>query len=127
MKLVILITAKVERGLAVAQAWKEAGAPGVTILRSHGLRSLEEEVHAGAVELPRMVTSMAAAMAHIIDNVEERGEVILSIVDDDIVDDLEEAASEHLGNLVERHTGVMFVLPVERAIGVVPHHKQTDG
>ena len=126
MKLVILITAKPERGLETAQAWREAGAPGVTIIRAHGLQTLEAEVREGSVELPRMVVSMAAAMAHIIDNVEERGQVILSLVDDDLVSKLEAAATEQLGDLTEKHTGVMFVLPVERAIGVISHDKQTD-
>jgi hypothetical protein len=125
MKLVILITAKLERGLETAQAWRDAGAPGVTIIRSHGLHTLEKEVHEGDVELPRMVVSMAAAMAHIIDNVEERGEVILSIVDDALVPKLETAAAAHLGDLTEKDTGVLFVIPVERAVGVVPHDQQT--
>lgn len=124
MKLVILITAKLERGLETAQAWRDAGAPGVTIIRAHGLHTLENEVREGSVELPRMVVSMAAAMTHIIDNVEERGEVILSIVDDDLVPKLEAAATEHLGTLTEPHTGVLFVVPVERAVGVIPHHEQ---
>jgi len=125
MKLVILITAKVQHGLEVAQAWRDAGAPGVTILRSHGLRTLEQEVREGSVELPRMVTSMAAAMAHIIDNVEERGEIILSVVDDTLVNKLEVVTAEQLGDLTERDTGVLFVLPVERAVGVIPHDEQT--
>jgi nitrogen regulatory protein PII len=124
MKLVILITARLEKGLEVAEAWQKVGAPGLTIIRTHGLHRLQEEVREGSVELPRMVTSMAMAMAHIIDNVSERGEMILSVVDDDLVDKLEQAATDILGNLTEPYTGVMFVLPIERAVGVVPHHQQ---
>jgi hypothetical protein len=121
MKLVILITAKVEAGLDIAQAWQEAGSPGVTIVRSHGLHTLQHELRSGHVELPRMMVSMGVAMAAILDNVEERGEIILSVVDDALVDALIAAANGVLGDLTEPDNGVLFVLPIERAIGVRNH------
>ena len=124
MKLVLLITAQVEQGLSVAQAWQDAGAPGVTIIRSHGFRTLQEKVKAGTIELPRVVTSMAAAMAHVLTNLEEPGEILLSVVPRDMVDKLEEAASSVLGDLTEPYNGIMIVLDVERAIGVRHHTEQ---
>lgn len=124
MKLVILITADTKHGLEVAQAWQEAGAPGVTILPSHGLYTLQEEVKRGSVELPRMITSMGTAMAYIIDHAEKRTQLILSVVENDMVDKLQEAATSVLGDLSQPHHGVMFVLPVERAIGVLDHTQQ---
>ena len=80
-----------------------------------------EELRSGSVELPRMVVSMGAAMAAIIDNVEERGEVILSLVEEASVDPLIAAANQVLGDLTEPNHGILFVLPVERAIGVRRH------
>ncbi len=121
MKLVILITAQVEEGLDIAQAWHEAGAPGVTIIRSHGLHTLQRELKSGEVELPRMMVSMGAAMAAILDNMEERGEVILSLVEEDLVDALIAAANRVLGKLDEPDNGILFVLPVDRAVGVRRH------
>ena len=121
MKLVILITAEVEAGLDIAQAWQDANAPGVTIIRSHGLHTLQQELKSGNVELPRMIASMGAAMAAIIDNVEERGEIVLSVVDDELVDALIDAATSVLGDLRKPDNGVLFVLPVERAIGIRNH------
>jgi hypothetical protein len=121
MKLVVLITAQVEEGLDIAQAWQEAGAPGVTIVRSHGLHTLQRELRSGSVELPRMIASMGAAMASILDNVEERGEIILSVVEDDLVDSLIDAANQVLGDLTEPNHGILFVLALERAIGVRRH------
>ncbi|HLU09213.1 MAG TPA: hypothetical protein VK003_06070 [Oceanobacillus sp.] len=118
MKLVVLITAKVEDGLEVAQAWQKVGAPGVTILRTYGLYTLQQQAERGDIELPRMIVSMATAMAHILDSAEERGELILSLVDDTQVDDLINAANEVLGDLTTPGHGVLFVLPVDRAIGV---------
>jgi hypothetical protein len=121
MKLVVLITAKVEDGLDIAQAWQDAGAPGVTIIRSHGLHTLQRELSSGAVELPRMVASMGAAMAAILDNLEERGEMILSLVDDDLVEPLIAAANAVLGDMTQPDHGILFTIPVERAIGVRRH------
>lgn len=118
MKLVILITTQIERGLEVAQSWQDAGSPGVTILRSHGLYSLQQEAARGNIELPRMIVSMASAMALLIDSVEERGEMILSVVDDALVDVLVSEASNVLGDLTTPGHGVLFVVPIERALGV---------
>lgn len=121
MKLVILITAKLELGLEVAQGWRAVGAPGATIIRTHGIHSLQREVEKGDIELPRMIASVAGAMAHIIDKVEERGELILTVVDDHLVPALEAEANKVLGDLTAPDTGVMFILPLDRAIGVVDH------
>jgi hypothetical protein len=121
MKLVILITARLEAGLDIAQAWQAAGAPGVTIIRSHGLHTIQRELQSGAVELPRMIVSMGAAMAAILDNLEERGELILSVVPDDLVDALIAAANETLGDLTQPEHGILFTLAVDRAIGVRRH------
>jgi hypothetical protein len=118
MKLVILITGHIERGLEVAEAWQGAGAPGVTIIRTYGLYTLQQEAERGEIELPRMVLSMASAMAYVIDSLEERGGLILSIVEDGLVDALVDAASGVLGDLTAPGHGVLFVLPVDRAMGV---------
>ncbi len=123
MKLVLLITPQIDKGLDVAQAWQEAGAPGVTIIRSHGLHTLQKELQSGSVELPRMVVSMGAAMAAIIDNMEERGEVILSIVEDELCDAVIAAANEVLGDLTSPNAGVLVTLPIERAVGVRHHDR----
>jgi hypothetical protein len=123
MKVVILITAQVERGLDVALAWQKAGAPGVTIIRTHGLHTLQRELQHGSVELPRMVMSMAGAMAAILDQMEERGELLLSLVDDSQVDALIAATQTILGDLTEPDHGVLFVVPVERALGVRDHSR----
>jgi hypothetical protein len=123
MKLVMLITAQKEKGLDVALAWQEAGAPGVTILRAHGLNNLQKTIQHGAVELPRMVSSVAAALAHIIDSVEQNGEILLSVVEADMVDKLLEVANSVLGDLTLPNNGILLVIDIERAIGVRDHSK----
>jgi hypothetical protein len=121
MKLVVLITAQVEDGLDIALAWQEAGAPGVTIVPSHGLHTLQRELRSGSVELPRMIASMGPAMAMILDNVEARNKMILSLVEDELVDALIAAANRVLGDLTQPNHGILFVVPIERAIGVRRH------
>jgi len=116
MKLVVLVTAKREAGLDIAQAWQEAGAPGVTIVPSHGLHALQEELKSGSVELPRMMVSMGAAMAVILDEMEEHSMIILSLVEDALVDPLIASTNQSLGDLSGPDHGILFVVPVERAI-----------
>lgn len=125
MKLVLLITAQVEQGMEVAEAWQEAGAPGVTIVRTHGLRSLQESVKSGSVELPRMLVSMAAAMAHVITTLEAPGQMLISVVPSDMVNTLEAVASAVLGDLTEPYNGIMIILDIEKAIGVYSYTEQT--
>ncbi|QPC82984.1 hypothetical protein G4Y79_01005 [Phototrophicus methaneseepsis] len=122
MKLILLIIPENESSLEIGQAWQRAGATGVTILRSHGLYTLQRQMEAGKVELPRQVVSMAMAMAHVLDMIEEKGHLMLSVVQDDQVDGLIAAAESVVGDLERPDNGVLFVLPVERAIGI-GHHK----
>jgi hypothetical protein len=124
MKLVILITAQIEQGIRVAQAWQDAGAPGVTIIRTHGLRTLQESVKQGNIELPLVLTSVATAMTHVLKSMEEPGEMLLSVVENNQVESLEKAASDILGDMREPYHGIMIVLDIERAIGVYYHDEQ---
>ena len=121
MKLAVLITARLEGGLDVAQTWQERGAPGVTMLRAQGIHSLQEEVERGEIELPRMVMSMAGAMATIIDNMERNGLIVLSVVEDEMIEMLVDAAAEILGDLFEPNTGILFVVDIAQAFGVRRH------
>lgn len=121
MKLVILINSKIEASLEVAEAWQNSGAPGITIVPSHGLYSLQQHIHQGEVELPRMVASMAGALAYLIRNVETTTNIILSVVEPEMVDPLITAAESVLGDLTLPHNGVLFVVDVERAVGVQRH------
>lgn len=122
MKLVLLITAQIEKGLEVAQAWRDAGAPGITIIRSYGIQTLLDEVEQGRVELPLMVSSMATAMAYVMDHVEQTTQIFLCVCDNPLVDPLIDAAQSVLGDLTAPYHGVLFVLDVERAIGVRNHN-----
>jgi hypothetical protein len=121
MKLIMLITGHIEKGLEVAEAWQTLNAPGVTIIRSHGLHKLQQATRQGEFELPRMVVSMASAMAHMISDVEESSTIILAVVESALIDPLIDITSHILGDLLLPDSGVIFVLDVERAIGIRYH------
>lgn len=110
-KLVLLITPKLEKGLQVAFAWEEAGAPGVTLIDTHGLHNLRQR--GKSMELP-MIVSLASAMRQM----EESNQTLLSVVPDELVDVLLQRAADILGDLDGPNSGVAFVLPVERIVGM---------
>ncbi len=117
-KLVILITGRVEDGHRVGQAWRDAGAPGVTFIESYGIRSLQEASRSMEV-LPGLVS-----MLEILRQQEETSLIVLSLVEDDsIVDTLIKAAEDILGDLMLPKNGIAFVLDVARTIGVRDHGK----
>lgn len=124
MKMVIIITAQAEQGLMVAQAWQSAGATGVTIIRTHGFRSLQEATQNRGIELQFVVASMASAMAQVLSNFEDEGLLLLSVVDDALVDKLQDAATSELGDMREPYNGIMLVIDIERAIGIYHHSDQ---
>ena len=117
-KLVVLITGRVEDGHRVGEAWRDAGAPGVTFIESYGLRSLQEASSSMEV-LPGLVS-----MFEILRQQEETSLIVLSVTEDDtIVDALIKAAEDILGDLMLPNNGIAFVLDVVRTIGVRDHGK----
>ncbi len=114
-KMVLVITTKIERGPQVAEAWEELGAPGVTLIDCHGLHRLRERSKTLEINL---IVSLASVMRQI----EETNQIIFSVVDDDLVDPLIDAAGDVLGAVDPdwQGVGVAFVLPVERTVGMRP-------
>lgn len=111
-KMVFLITTHIERGMAVAEAWEDAGAPGVTLIESHGLHRLQEQSRSLEINL-------FVSMASLLRQIEETNQIIFTVVDDDLVDTIIDAACDVLGgDLDQAGTGVAFVIPVERTIGM---------
>lgn len=113
-KMILLITTRIERGMAVAEAWEAAGSPGVTLIESHGLRRLQEQSRSLEINL-------FVSMASLLRQAEETNQIIFTVVPDDLVDVMIDAACDVLGgDLDQENTGIAFVLPVERVIGMRP-------
>ena len=119
MKLVILITSDIESGLEVANRWQEAGAPGVTIVKSVGLHSLKEKIMRDSLEVPlHIASSMTSLMAFVLREMELNNHVLLSVVPKELVPTLLDEARAVMGDLLEPNHGVAFVVPLDEAIGV---------
>ena len=110
-KLVVLITTHVEKTLALAEAWQKAGAPGVTLVPSHGFRTLKERSR--KLELPHFVN-----LATILKQVDDTTHMLLSVVDDNLVEALAQATRSVLRDPLTPKTGIGFVIDVDRAFGM---------
>ncbi|GEM_PF-671703 len=122
MKLIILITSDIESGLEVANRWQEAGAPGVTIIKSVGLYSLQEKIKRGSMEVPlHIASSMTSMMAYMLGEMEHTNHVLLSVVPKEMIPDLLDQARDVMGDLLKPGNGVAFVVPLDEAIGVRLH------
>jgi Nitrogen regulatory protein P-II len=110
-KLVVLITTHVEKTLAIAEAWQKAGAPGVTLVPSHGFRTLKERSR--KLELPHFVN-----LATILKQVDDTTHMLLSVVDDNLVEALAQATRSVLRDPLTPKTGIGFVIDVDRVFGM---------
>ncbi len=119
MKLIILITSNIENGFDVAMRWQEAGAPGVTVLKSVGLHSLQRKIMRDSLELPlHVASSMTSAMAYVLREMDHTNHVLLSVAPKELIPTLLDEARAVMGDLLEPNHGVAFVVPLDEAIGV---------
>ena len=127
MKLIILITSNIESGLDVANRWQDAGAPGVTIIKSVGLYNLQQKIKRGSVEVPlHIASSMTSMMAYMIGQMEQTNHVLLSVVPKELIPSMIEIANDVMGDLLEPNNGVAFVISLDEAIGVRLHHTDSE-
>ena len=115
LKFVAVITTHAEKWYDIAKAWEKDGAPGVTIIDSHGLQRVHQKAK---VELQPMGSfSMATILRKL--QPEDTSRVIFSIVAEELVDTLI-ASAEKLVDLEAPDTGIAFVLDVDRVVGLQP-------
>ena len=119
MKLIILITSDAENGLEVATRWQDVGAPGVTVIKSIGLYSLQRKIMRDSLEVPlHIASSMNSLLAYVLREMEHTNHVLLSVVPKEMVPTLLDEARAVMGDLLEPNHGVAFVVPLDEAIGV---------
>ena len=119
MKLIILITSNIESGFDVAMRWQEAGAPGVTVLKSVGLHSLQRKIMRDSLEVPlHIASSMTSLMAYVLREMDHTNHVLLSVVPKELIPTMLDEARAVMGDLLEPNHGVAFVVPLDEAIGV---------
>ncbi|MDX1662305.1 MAG: P-II family nitrogen regulator [Candidatus Promineifilaceae bacterium] len=113
MFMVLAIINQRERVPDILEAWDTLGAPGITILESTGLGSLRS---ASGIrdDIPLM-----PSLSEMFRRQEHRHRTLFTVVDEEeMVDKMIAAVVDILGDLEGPRNGVLFVLPVLRAVGL---------
>lgn len=116
-KLVVLITARDDVAQQVGESWREAGAPGVTIVEGHGLQRISERSRSGEILVGMM--SLAEILRA---NMPSSFILVALLENDQLIDNLLSSTQEILGDLHSPQNGIFFVLDVERAVGIHYHN-----
>ena len=112
-QMVMLILDDIAYCPQVLDAWEAAGASGITILESTGLGRMRRSMGMRD-DLPLMPTLLSLLQSR-----EEHHRTLITVTDNEaMVDRLIAATQEVVGDLAAPNRGVVFVLPVLRAIGL---------
>jgi nitrogen regulatory protein P-II 1 len=110
--LLVLVIDEPEVEPDILAAWEEAGVPGITVLDSQGSR---REDGANRDDLPLIVS-----LRTVLSSEESHNRTLFSVIDNDaVLEKAIQAAQAIIGDFQNRHTGIMFVLPVSRAWGIL--------
>lgn len=95
----------------VLRAWDEAGVSGVTILESTGLGRLQKVIWDDLPLVPAMRDLLRAREFH--------HRTLFTVVwDEETVERVMAATQEVTGDLHLHHTGILFIVPVARVLGL---------
>ena len=109
--LVVFVLDNISQCNDVLKAWEEAGASGITILESTGLGRLRGVVRDDLPLLPSLRDLLASQEMH--------HRTLFTVVDDEATLDRIIAATEQIiGDFSRHHTGLLFVVPVTRVLGL---------
>ena len=115
--LLVLVLDNPDQEMDILAAWEEVGVPGVTVLDSQGSKRSDET---GRDDLPLFVS-----LRSILSSEESQNRTLFSVIDDEVVlEKALQAAQGIIGDFQNPHTGILFVVPVSRAWGIVkakPH------
>jgi nitrogen regulatory protein PII len=116
MNLVVFVLDCSEQCPDLLNAWEEAGAVGITILESTGLRRVQAALREDLPLMPSLRDLLAGQETH--------HRTLFTVVPDDATVDRIVAATERVvGDLSRPNSGFLFVVPVSRALGL---HKQQN-
>ncbi|PID87245.1 MAG: hypothetical protein CSA11_04220 [Chloroflexi bacterium] len=112
-QMVLLVLDDVNNCTPVLDAWEATGVSGITILDSTGMGRVR------AASSYRDDFPLMPSISNLMKSREERHRTIFTVVDtDEMVDKLVQVTQEITGSLEAPNKGVIFVLPVSRAIGL---------
>ena len=109
--LLVCVLNNLEQCPDILDAWEAAGAPGVTILESTGLGRVRSAVRDDLPLLPSLRDFLASQELH--------HRTIFTVIEDEATLERIIAATEQvIGDLSRHHTGLLFVVPVSRVLGL---------
>ncbi len=108
---VFLVVQNLERLSELLEAWGAADIPGATVLESAGLHCLRGGYRDDLPLIPSLDSILRSDF--------ESNRTLFAIVDEQDVDRLVEVTEKVLGQLDAPNTGILFVLPVRRVVGLV--------
>lgn len=115
-QLLVLILDNLEQCPAVLDAWEDAGVGGVTILESSGLGRLRGIVSDDLPLMPSLRDLFATR--------EFQHRTLFTVVEnEETLERIIAATQRIVGDLNEPHTGLLFVVPVSRVLGL---HKRKE-
>ncbi len=111
--LIIAVVDELEKCPTLLEAWESAGAKGITILESTGLGRIRQGKSLRD-DLPLM-----PSLRNLFQTREEPHRTLFTVVHDEaMVDRIFETTQMILGDLDKPNTGIIFALPVTRAMGI---------
>lgn len=111
MNVVVFVLDCLERCPDLLSAWEEAGAEGITILESAGLRRVRAAMRDDLPLMPSLRDLLASQETH--------HRTMFTVVPDDTTVDRIVAATERVvGDLSQPNSGFLFVVPVSRVLGL---------
>lgn len=115
-QLVVVILPAAQACDAVVQAWAELGVTGVTILEGTGMLQTMRD-HASRDDLPLM-----PSLRTVLESGEVQQRTLFTVVPDDFdLDALLARTEERVGDLESSDSGMLFVVPVTRVLGLGQH------
>ncbi len=118
--LVVIVMSDVSKCRDVLEAWEALGVSGMTIVESLGAHKARQ-ARAARDDLP-----LVPSLRHLLEGEEYHHRTAFVVLDDDFDLDRLIAASERAvgGDFNAPDTGVLFVVPVTRALGMRPYWKR---
>lgn len=115
---VFLVLDNLEHESAILDSWEKTGITGITLIDSTGLGRIRQRATLRD-DVPLLPSLHALLHAK-----EEHHRTFISVVDgEEAVDRLIEVTQGVLGDMTAPDTGILFVMPVTRVVGV-PRRRQ---
>ena len=109
--LLVFVLDCIEQCPNVLDAWEEVGVTGVTIVESTGLARVRNAIRDDIPLMPSLRDLLA--------DKEEHHRTLFSVVEDDEILERAIAATQKVvGDLSNENTGILFVVPVTRVLGL---------